>query len=95
MINAAPPKLSSGGVDFVPARPVGWMDLPGFTNAVQYQQPGLPAQLLAQGDTITNLSATGALMTGYADEALLTGDHKIPMIRKPIDFRKMAAAFDA
>ena len=36
-----------------------------------------------------------ALMTGYADEALLTGDHKIPLIRKPIDFRKMAALFDA
>jgi len=38
-------------------------------------------------------SARIALMTGYADEALLTGDHKIPLIRKPIDFRKMAAAF--
>jgi PAS domain S-box-containing protein len=35
-----------------------------------------------------------ALMTGYADEALLTGDHQIPLIRKPIDFRKMAAAFE-
>jgi CheY-like chemotaxis protein len=34
-----------------------------------------------------------ALMTGFAEEALLCKDQKIPVVRKPVDMRKVATIF--
>ncbi|CAN5238145.1 hypothetical protein BH10PSE3_BH10PSE3_35930 [soil metagenome] len=67
-------EIFSEGISFRATQGVSFTTSPGGqSNLTRFDQPNLAASLLWGADTITNLSATGALLTSYAGADTIVG----------------------